>query len=467
MADFGGKYQYLEQGGRSLQEGACGVQFGAQTFTLTPESGAPLAFDLGDLDSVVAAEWEIHLALFTGRSIVLRQFAKAYDNLAQGLTEAYRERAIRCLLLEDMAEVARFGGQFELTASGAATRAGPAEFRVYKSNFAVLASASLPFQWRLADIDAVRFDAANYVVVLESGNEQLKVSRLGKRTEEFTQCVRDTMNAVAAAGAQALHAAFPFLDPDQLQSIAALLREGRSAPVAKLAKINPQMPAALAANAVDKDLQPYYERLLARTAGPLLYAGFKLIRPEEETSGPGAAAEQSAGEVAPDSAAEGANVAGASSPDGAADSAVDADAAGPQALYWFFFPLATKRGAVEAANAVAWEASSSGGRATYFFRLMDPAQASQLKNPASAGSAVDAAVRRVNRGLALLNFRRRPIYLSDEELARDPRYHRYAIAARRIPELRELRASFLGRAIHNSPESWQAQVESILEKARQ
>jgi hypothetical protein len=461
VADFGGKYQYLEQGGRSLQEGACGVQFDAQTFTLTPESGAPLAFDLGDLDSVVAAEWELRLALFTGRSIVLRQFAKAYDNLAQSLTEAYRERAIRCLLLEDMAEVARFGGQFEFTAPGAATRAGPAEFRVYKSNLAVLASASLPFQWRLADIDAVRFDAANYVVVLESGNEQLKVSRLGKRTEEFTQCVRDAMNAVAAAGAQALHAAFPFLDPDQLQSIAALLREGRSAPVAKLAKINPQMPAALAANAVDKDLQPYYERLLARTAGPLLYAGFKLIRPEEEPSGPGAAAEHSAGEVAPDSSAE-----GASSPDDAADSAIDADAAGPQALYWFFFPLAAKRGAAEVANAVAWEASSSGGRATYFFRLMDPAQASQLKNPASAGSAVDAAVRRVNRGLALLNFRRRPIYLSDEELARDPRYHRYAIAARRIPELRELRASFLGRAIHNSPESWQAQVESILEKAR-
>jgi len=64
-----------------------------------------------------------------------------------------------------------------------------------------------------------------------------------------------------------------------------------------------------------------------------------------------------------------------------------------------------------------------------------------------------------------LNFRWRPIYLSDEELARDPRYHRYAIAARRIPELHELRASFLGRAIHTSPESWQAQVDSILEKA--
>ena len=461
MADFGGRYQYLERDGRPLQEGACRVQFDAQTLTLTPESGAPLTCDLGDLDSVIAAEWEIRLALFTGRSIVLRQFAKAYDKLAQGLLEAYRERAIRCLLLEDMTEVARFTGQFELAAHGEATRFGPAEFRIYKSNLAVLASASLPFQWRLADIDAGRFDAANYVVVLESVNGQLKVSRLAKRTEEFVRCVGDTMNAVAAAGAQTLHAAFPFLDPDQLQSIAALLREGRPAPVGTLAKIDARIPAALAANAVDRDLRPYYEWLLARTAGTLLYAGFKLIRPEDDTSVRPAIA----GDAAPDSAGEDGNAA-ASLPDDTAGGATDADAAGPQALYWFFFPLA-QRGAAGAANAVAWEANASGGRATYFFRLTGPAQASTSKDPASAALAVDAAVRRLNRGLALLNFRRRPIYLSDDELAMDPRYYRYAIAARRIPELRELRANFLGRAIHSSPDSWQAQVESILEKAGQ
>ena len=458
MADFAGKYLYLEQAGRTLQEGPCRVHFDAQTFTLTPESAAPLAFDLGDLDAVVAAEWEIRLKLFTGRSLVLRQFAKAYDNLAQALTEAYRQRSLRCLLLEDMAEVARFGGQFELAGAGAETRTGSAEFRVYDSNLAVLASASQPFQWRLADIDTVRFDAANYVVYLESGKLQLKVSRLAKRTEEFSRCVRDTMNDVAAAAAQALHAAFPFLDPDQLQSLAALLREGRSAPVARLAEISSQLPAALAANAVDKDLQPYYERLLARTAGPSQYAGFKLIRPEDEAAGAGEAARQGTGGTAPDSPAQ------AASPPSAA---ADADAAGPQALYWFFFPLAVKPGAPEAANVVAWEASSRGGRATYFFRLLDSAQVSQLKDPAHAGAAIDAAVHRLNRGLALLNFRRRPIYLSDEELMRDPQYHRYAIAARRIPELRGLRANFLGRAIHNSPESWQAQVESILEKSKQ
>jgi hypothetical protein len=80
---------------------------------------------------------------------------------------------------------------------------------------------------------------------------------------------------------------------------------------------------------------------------------------------------------------------------------------------------------------------------------------------------MDAAVRRLNRVLGMLNFRRRPIYLSDDELERDPQFHRYAIAARRIPELREVRAAFLGRAIHSSYDAWKTQVAAVLAKAVQ
>src|SRR4029077_9754717 len=135
-----------------------------------------------------------------------------------------------------------------------------------------------------------------------------------------------------------------------------------------------------------------------------------------------------------------------------------------ETLYWFFFPL-LRPGTSALANVVAWEASSRSGRATYFFRLVDLGQAAQLADSAHAASVVDTSIRRLNTVLAMLNFRRRPIYLSDDELAADPRFHRYSIAARRLPEVREVRASFLGRALHSSPEAWQAQVDSILKKA--
>jgi hypothetical protein len=410
-----------------LQEGGCLLQFDAQQFTLTPESGAPIACDLGDIDALAAADWEIRISLYTGRSLLLRQFAKTYETLAQSLLEAYRERAIHCLLLEDMQELARFSCQFEWTDAGASVRAGPAEVRVYKTNIAVLAATALPFQWRLADVDAVHFDAASYTVVLESGDEQLKLAKLGKRTEELSQCLRTAIATMASTGARALQAAFPFLDPDQLQSVATLLREGGSAPVAQLAAIHSGMPAALAANAVDPNLRPYYDALLARCADNLLYAGFKLIRAEEDSA---------TGD--PTNGGEGETPA--------------------QALYWFFFPLRMAAGSAPV-QVVAWEANSSDGRATYLFRLPQ-AQA----EPGAGAAELDAGVRKLNRALALLNFRRRPVHLSDEELARDPQHHRYAIAVRRMPQLRELRLSFLGRAIHTSPAAWLAQIDSILAK---
>jgi len=446
MPDFQGKFQYLSPS--ATQEGSCRLHFDAQTLTLTPETGAALAFDLGDLDAVSAADYEIRLPLYTGRTLVLRQFGKSYETLAHDLTDAYRNRAVQCMLLEDMGEIARFSGNIELTGGeGGAPQSGPAEIRLYKSNLAVLPAAAKSFQWRLADIDDAKFDSSAYEVVLQSGGARLKVTRLAKRTEEFSSKLREAMNALATQTAQNLHAMLPFLDPDQLRSCAALLREGRSAPLAQLAAIHKQIPAALAANAVDKDLKPYYDQLVARSATGLGYAGFKWIRTEgEPTSG---ATQASDGDA-----------------DSDADSdAPDADTSAPETLYWFLFPLATKAGSSTPANVVAWEASSRSGRATYFFRLVDPAQASQLSDLARAATITDASVRRLNRVLAMLNFRRRPIYLSDDELAMDPRFHRYAIAARRLPEVREVRASFLGRALHTSPEAWQTQVESILQKA--
>lgn len=441
MSDFQGKFQYL--GGAAAQEGACRVHFDKQTFTLTPDSGTALVFDLGDLDAVSAANWEIRLPLYTGRTVVLRQFGKAYETLAHDLTEAYRNRILQCMLLEDLAEVALFNGNVEV-AGGAA---GAAEIRLYKSNLAVLPATACAFQWRLADIDDVKLDSSAYEIAIQSGGERLRVSRLAKRTEEFAAKLRECMNALATESTQALHAMLPFLDPDQLQACASLLREGRSALVAKLGAIHKQIPAALAANAVDKDLKPYYDQLVAKAAAGMGYVGFKLLRPEAED--------------APDTAD---NV---STEDNADDEASEAsDAGAPETLYWFLFPMTAKSGGSAPANVVAWEASSRSGRATYFFRLTDPAQAGQLTDPARAAAIVDASVRRLNRVLALLNFRRRPIYLSDDELAMNPQFHRYAIAARRMPEVREVRASFLGRALHSSPDAWQAQVDNILDKAK-
>ena len=471
MAEFTASYQYLDSSGQVVEEGDCRVQFDTQSLTIVPADASPTAMDLGDLDAVNAQNFQVRLPLYTGRTLVLRQLGRAYERFSQELLAAYRDRALQCLLLEDMQEIKRFPGAFEIAAAAAvcpgcgarghgkfcpqcgkqmpaasspvSSASGEAEIRVYKSNVAVLPTASQPFQLRLGDVDAVRFEPGTYEVALESADRSLKFKQLGKRTEEFAHTVRDAVSALGATTAQAIHLALPFLNPDEVRKVATLWRDGRSASLSKLSAINSKIPAALAANAVDADLKPYYDELVHRALPGSIYAGFKLIRPED-----GGQAEAAAG-----------------AEDASGETITDADAAAPETLYWFFFPLATSPGATGAANLVAWEAISRSGRATYFFRIVDPAEASFLKDASRASSVIERAVQRLNTALGVLNFRRRPIYLSDDELQQNPTFHRYAIAERRIPEVRQLRASFVGRAMHSSLDAWQEQVAAILSKS--
>ena len=402
--------------------------------------------DLGDMDAVIAADYEIQLPLCTGKTLKLQQFGKSYDNFSRELLESYRKCTLECLLLEDMEEVDRFTGNFVLEPLASHPVSGPAEIRLFKSNLAVLPNASQAFQWRLADIAQVSFDAQNFEIVLASNGARLRLNRLAKRTELLHTKLREALDTVAADGGQALHSILPFLNPDQLRSAMEILSEGHSAAAGKLAKVHPRIPEVLASNAVDKALRPYYDELLRRAAPDSLFAGYKLIRPENRSS---QGTHQEDADLGTDDESD--------------DTTAGADDTAPEVLYWFFFPIAAINGG--RGNLVAWEASSRSGRATYFFRLVEPGEEALLNDSAKAADAVERGIGRITRVLGMVNFRRRPIYLSEDDLTRDEAFHRYAIAARRIPDLRLVRTAFLGRAIHSSFEAWREQVNAIVAKA--
>ncbi|HUI41899.1 MAG TPA: hypothetical protein VL523_08020 [Terriglobia bacterium] len=456
MPSFSGKFQYHDPAGTGApsgaSSGACRLSFDEVNLTLTPERGAPWIFDLGDIDVFAPGDYELTLMLYTGAQIVLQQFGKVFQNLAHDLLEAYRKRLVQCLLLEDLEEITRFDG-FARLESPSRAFSSAAEFRLYKSNLAVLPGTATGMQWRYSDLESVSLDASAYTVTLESGNERLVVSKLAKRTQEFAERVQGASNRLREQAAGAVHDLLPFLSPDQFRQAAALLAEGRTASLGKLQAISPKIEAALASNAVDARQKPYFDSLRSRVPAGWLYAGFKLLRQDE--------AEENGAETAHDSDAAGAEAVPQGDGPAASGEGLPAEERRP-ILYWFFFPLNPQPGARAPSNLVAWEATTKSGRATYFFRLLPPERAAGLADPGQAQGLVEAAIRELNRAIVLLNFRREPIYQSDDALALQPRFRRYAIACRKLPELRRLRASFLGRAIHTSPEAWQKQVDVFL-----
>jgi len=112
---------------------------------------------------------------------------------------------------------------------------------------------------------------------------------------------------------------------------------------------------------------------------------------------------------------------------------------------------------------VAQEITSEGGHATYVFRLMEPERFAALAADA-VEAEVAAAVARLNRALLSLNFRREPIYTSDEQIQEGP-FGRYRVALRKLDYLQWARKAFLGRALHTDPAAWRSQLDAAVERA--
>jgi hypothetical protein len=98
--------------------------------------------------------------------------------------------------------------------------------------------------------------------------------------------------------------------------------------------------------------------------------------------------------------------------------------------------------------------------ATYFFRAIGRREYSQNKDEDLTNS-LDSFMKNINRSMIEINFRREPIYLTDDQLE-STEYTQYRFAVAKIPSLKTLRDQFIGRVIHASQEQWKTDVTSLL-----
>ncbi len=462
MNSFSGTFEYLDPAGSVIQSGACSLTIDGADFRLIPETGPALAMDLGDIDIFSPGDYRISLKLYTGKSIALSRLGKTFQNLCREFQEAYHRRLLQCLLLEDLEEIGRFDGFIQLDSSGDGF-SGPAQLRICRSNLVILPDTTKGLHWRLSDIESIDFDEAAYRLELRSGTGRIIITKLAKRTREFMECLKSAIHDLSENNAVILHSLFPFLSPDQFMGLTGLMKEGHAIQVSRMEAVHPRIKPVLIEKTVCGSMKPYFDFLEKRLAvkGDF-FTGFKMIRPEGQNDTAGGGSNEISGSgnegTVPEEPEEENNAASDAGRE-------ESDDSQPQVLHWFLFPLSTKPDPKAPANVAAWEATSHSGRATYFFRIPSAGVNGKAIDPAKAGDALEAIIQRLNSALVLLNFRREPIYLPDDVLASQLSYRRYAIACRNLPVLRELRASYIGRAIHTTPEEWEKQAGDILARA--
>jgi len=309
----------------------------------------------------------------------------------------------------------------------------PALVHLYSSGLVGMPYGGEPFQLPMADLQSV-VRTPDYRLVCSTseltatlyGCEPTFLGRFQRSIEaERRKMEEETSNLLVEL--------FPSLEFSQVVPLTALLARGRAAPKSQLDQVVPWLWERIEELVEKKAAYPESYAQLKGRAGESLWFGLRRLS-EAERRGEGVSQIDSK----PDSP-----TAESSQPGTENEAAPERDF-----LWWF---LAGIREGDRRFLAVEVD-SGRKGYATYVYRC--PVGEGD-RDPYAATAAT------VSRAMLALNFYREPVYAPQKEID-SGRFGEYKLAVRKLKDLKAVRALFLGRVFHSSPESWTSGLQALL-----
>jgi hypothetical protein len=418
-----------DHAGNELARGEAEVRLEKESFTIHPKLGQPILLSLVDIVKLNPADYRLEISLAGGARILITDLGQRFDDLVSLLTDARNQMILKFLLIsESPRKVGVACGLTHIDASGKQHNARDCVLSLYDTCIVLMPPNTDPIRIHYSDI--AKSEAKDYALslVTESG-DSFAISGMGQELDSVVLELSNAMNALDLRTQSLVKLVVPEADPIAVMRLARILKDGRAA-------------RKMDIDSISQAFWPNLEKKLESTPVWESYQYLKSIgRPERSYAG---IKRGLMGELTGD-------------------------------YIWFMVPI--YGGDQEAGNALALESvrlesdpgregsagqvadgESSSGGATYFFRIAGRQEYGEL----SAGemdARVDRMVRTINQLMLDINFRREPIFLSDEQL-QDPRFSRYRYALQKIETLRELRRLFIGRVVHS--DQWRSDVQDLL-----
>jgi hypothetical protein len=432
----------VQKGQASVDGGApvaASIEPGAAAVTIVPEGGDPVVLPYVDVVDLFDDNYTLRLTDFGGRRIDLSMLGKAYGQVVAEIRDRRHDALQKDLLLTGVRLQDTYPGKLFGGPEPAAV-----EIRLFEDSMVVVPERAQMFGIPYSFIESVQWSEDLYQTTVRTDDlGAYTFGHMAKRSEEFRDELNRLMAALATRTAETLQGLLGGVDGATVTRLAAVMRDGRAVQQRAVDAIDPALWPLLEAAVVGTDtLRESYDHLKSMSPAGWMALGVKTVRPAGD--------EQEAGSIGVPEALRSPGL-GGDWPGGAAPEADQPDAPrtdpGKHHL-WFFAPLTLE------GNAIAHEITSEEGHATYLYRAVASGELT--------AEAVAASMARINRAILALNFRREPIYASDEEI-QTGRFARYRVALRSLEHLRFAREQFLGRAIHNA--AWAGQVGEALAKA--
>lgn len=395
-----GSFVLIDETGKEIESGQAKFILDEEKISVFSESGKAMPLLLRDISDFFAEDYKINLLLFGGGKVIISELGYQYDDFVKALTKLRHEIIQKELLMEEGGKKAGFRGNYDYQ-KDEEKRSGEAEIEIYDTGLMIKPERGDLIRIPFAEI--TEFSEKDYNISIITEFATLFLSHFGEKFDSLSKALKEALNELSLKTQSILKELLPELDPLAIRKAGELLKDGRAVSKDGIDKISPKIWPDLEKKLIAINIKESYDFLKSLSKTEQVFLGIKRDLMGELT-----------GEY-----------------------------------IWFLVPVFSKKGG----NFLAMEAASTiegGGKATYFFRIPE-------------GENLDDLIKKINRCMLAINFRREPIYLKDEDLEK-PDWSKYKIAISRIPELKLLRQLFVGRAIHTSPENWKENVNNLISK---
>ena len=375
-------YYLGDENGREIASGDAQVRLGEENISILPKFGEVLFISYRDIFEVSDKDYKIYLALSSGEKLILSNLGYKYEDFLRYLSKLRNEMLLKDMLMQETLKKSGVEAEFiYYDENEAELQKGKCEPRLYETAMVIIPERGEIFRIPYSSLSKINEEDYALSLEMESGRK-LIISRMGAQFTSFTTTLSRLINELSVKVQSSLKELLPHANPLVLRQAARFMKEGRAARRSDIESISPELWKEMENKLDVMGLKEEYNFLKSLSQKEKICIGLKR--------------------------------------------GLLGDLTGK--YIWFLIPI-YDTDAKKPGNAIALEAASGedGGKATYFFRLVSRKEYPNFENMEDLHHEADNFIKKVNRCMLAINFRREPIYLPDEKLD-DSRYQKYKLS---------------------------------------
>jgi hypothetical protein len=441
-------YKLYDDESNIKTEGEAKATFDERYLTLTVMFGEPMLFAYTDIVGISDYDYKVDLFLTSKEKLNLWGLGYQYEDFLFQLYKLRNELMLKYLLIDESLLKGGFEAQYSLiNPNGQTNQTGKCEIRLYDTAMVVLPQKSDPI--RLPYCYITNVNKQDYALkITNEFLEKIEFTQLGQNFDPLAKALSDSINKMILRTQENIKELIPEATPLALNKIASLMKDGRAAKRKEIdlqsqdfwrrlekkideAGITKEYNFLNSLAAKDQVSVGIKRGLMGDLTGTYIWMMFPLLNPGTNR-------------LSNTIAIEAFNT---------QDNPEDIKQQGDSEKSVFETEEETSQNQDEKQKP-----ATTG--ATYFFRTMSRKEYSPTKDE-DLIRELENFTKNINRAMIDVNFRREPIFLSENQLD-STKYVQYRFAIARMPSLRMLRSLFIGRVIHSSLEQWKSDVASLL-----